>query len=286
MSALGQDYVTLPGAAGAPTMHRALRLLTGLSGLLLLAATGWLLSPRLAWLSSSFATSHDDSHHAGAAQNDAAKHLTGWQAAGVGAPGPLQQMPTPTKTDLYATPKQQHDVLFKFGLIADIQYADSEDAFNFDGSKRRFYRSALNSVRAGVRAWNEEPGGIAFVGQLGDIIDGKNNHPLKQSHSAVRTVTRLLEQIWYAMLCYAMLCYAMLCYAMLCYMLYATCYMLYAICYMLCSMLYAICSMLYAICYMLYAICYMLCYMLYAICYAMQCDMRYAICDVLYTKLC
>lgn len=64
--------------------------------------------------------------------------------------------------------------LFSFGVIADIQYADAEDGYDFGGFRRRYYRQSLNLLRDAVEAWAAERPPLAFVLQLGDSIDGLN----------------------------------------------------------------------------------------------------------------
>ena len=65
--------------------------------------------------------------------------------------------------------------LFRFGLIADVQYADIEDASNFAGTSHRTYRATLETVRLAVKRWNEQSDPApCFVAQLGDLIDGQN----------------------------------------------------------------------------------------------------------------
>ena len=63
----------------------------------------------------------------------------------------------------------------KFGLIADIQYADIDDASNFLGTSRRSYRGALEALHTAANEWKtEETNGLSFVMDLGDIIDQIN----------------------------------------------------------------------------------------------------------------
>ncbi|XP_042658511.1 manganese-dependent ADP-ribose/CDP-alcohol diphosphatase isoform X2 [Tyto alba] len=64
--------------------------------------------------------------------------------------------------------------LFSFGVIADIQYADAEDGYDFGGSRRRYYRHSLSLLRDAVEDWATERPPLAFVLQLGDSIDGLN----------------------------------------------------------------------------------------------------------------
>ena len=84
--------------------------------------------------------------------------------------------------------------LFKFGLLADIQYCDTDDRTNFSGSQVRRYRNALNVARNAVEHFNlhhhkleedtttlnntttggarsAKTRGIDFIVHNGDIID-------------------------------------------------------------------------------------------------------------------
>ena len=63
---------------------------------------------------------------------------------------------------------------FSFGLIADIQYVDAEDATNFAGTTQRFYRHSFNTYKEALQYWQHEVKPFpkcALV--LGDILDGK-----------------------------------------------------------------------------------------------------------------
>eukprot|EP00400_MALV-I_sp_L67-5_P000169 gene169-903_t len=59
----------------------------------------------------------------------------------------------------------------KFGLIGDIQYADTEDGTDFSGTQRRYFRGSLETTEKAVETWNKEK--VNFIVQLGDIIDGR-----------------------------------------------------------------------------------------------------------------
>ncbi|XP_020483826.2 manganese-dependent ADP-ribose/CDP-alcohol diphosphatase [Labrus bergylta] len=77
--------------------------------------------------------------------------------------------------------------LFTFGVIADIQYADIDDGFNFTRTRRRYYRSSLQLLKNAIDCWRESTVKPEFILQLGDIIDGFNkNHDT--SHRALDTV--------------------------------------------------------------------------------------------------
>ena len=58
---------------------------------------------------------------------------------------------------------QNPDPLFSFGIIADVQYTDSEPAGN------RFYRSSPSRLREAVSEFRKDP--VDFVITLGDLID-------------------------------------------------------------------------------------------------------------------
>ena len=76
--------------------------------------------------------------------------------------------------------------LLRFGVIADVQYCDIPDAWNFSGNVKRHYRGALDCLRNAVRRWNAGPE-IAFVANLGDIVD-QANEKRGESESALAAV--------------------------------------------------------------------------------------------------
>ena len=65
------------------------------------------------------------------------------------------------------------DPIFRFGVIADIQYCDVAPATNFRGTETRDYRGVIAQTERAVRLWNSLDS-LAFVAQLGDLIDGQN----------------------------------------------------------------------------------------------------------------
>ncbi|KAM3859816.1 manganese-dependent ADP-ribose/CDP-alcohol diphosphatase [Diretmus argenteus] len=69
--------------------------------------------------------------------------------------------------------------VFTFGVIADIQYADIDDGFNYERTRRRYYRGSLQLLRRAQQSWSASR--PSFVLQLGDIIDGFNR---AQQHGA------------------------------------------------------------------------------------------------------
>ncbi len=63
-----------------------------------------------------------------------------------------------------------------FGILTDVQYADTDDVETIYGS-HRYYRNSLNQVKKAVDSWQtyerETNTKLSFVLQLGDLIDGK-----------------------------------------------------------------------------------------------------------------
>ncbi|KAG7271619.1 hypothetical protein CRUP_009277 [Coryphaenoides rupestris] len=82
--------------------------------------------------------------------------------------------------------------LFTFGVIADIQYADVEDGFNYTRTRRRYYRSSLRLLRNARESWSCAAVPPSFILQLGDIIDGVNKER-GASERALDTVMRELS---------------------------------------------------------------------------------------------
>ena len=70
----------------------------------------------------------------------------------------------------------EREVLFSFGLITDIQYADINDKPNYSKTKWRRYRNALVCLQEAIAQWKEAKCSLSFIVQLGDVIDGYNSH--------------------------------------------------------------------------------------------------------------
>ena len=82
-------------------------------------------------------------------------------------------------------------LLLSFGIIADVQYADEDDAYNFAKTSKRFYRSTLDKLEKAVEEWNNTD--ISFVLQVGDLIDGKCNKYSERALNDVFEKTKLLK---------------------------------------------------------------------------------------------
>ncbi|GBF93931.1 manganese-dependent ADP-ribose CDP-alcohol diphosphatase-like [Raphidocelis subcapitata] len=75
--------------------------------------------------------------------------------------------------------------LLRFGLVADVQYADAEDATSFHGAPR-FYRESLNGLSRALDAFASER--AAFALNLGDTVDGKQRGAPEPGFDAVMAV--------------------------------------------------------------------------------------------------
>lgn len=99
---------------------------------------------------------------------------------------------TATKMLAQSEESPKSKALFKFGVIADVQWADIEDGYNYARTTKRCYRGALKVLRDAVAWW--EPRQLDFVAQLGDLIDGQNSK-LGASVSAMAAATSLLAKM-------------------------------------------------------------------------------------------
>ena len=83
--------------------------------------------------------------------------------------------------------------IISFGLIADIQYADNDDRWNFTKTSLRRYRNALQLVDEACQYWLNKSPSISFILQLGDIIDGvsfTNQTSIKDLNSVLETFAK------------------------------------------------------------------------------------------------
>ncbi|KAM9816655.1 manganese-dependent ADP-ribose/CDP-alcohol diphosphatase [Neosynchiropus ocellatus] len=77
--------------------------------------------------------------------------------------------------------------MFSFGVIADIQYADVDERYNYSRTALRYYRSSVHLLRNARQTWCESEARPEFILQLGDIIDGVN-HSHQTSEQALERV--------------------------------------------------------------------------------------------------
>ena len=63
------------------------------------------------------------------------------------------------------------------GVIADVQWADEEDGFNYLKTVKRCYRGAVETLGAAVDFWSAQDAPPKFIAQLGDLLDGRNAKP-------------------------------------------------------------------------------------------------------------
>ena len=87
--------------------------------------------------------------------------------------------------------------LHRIGVIADVQYVDDEDAFNYSKTRRRYYRQSLEQMRAAIERWREED--VHRVLQLGDLLDGKSGRQGKRDRdfAALRQLISGLPVPWH-----------------------------------------------------------------------------------------
>lgn len=89
----------------------------------------------------------------------------------------------------------ESNVLFSFGVITDIQYADIRDRLNYFKTKWRRYRNALSCLRGAVAHWKDAKSSPAFIVQLGDIIDGFNADLIDTNDSGRNFSQEALEAV-------------------------------------------------------------------------------------------
>lgn len=84
--------------------------------------------------------------------------------------------------------------LFRFGVIADVQYCNIPDGTSFDGKTKRHFRGALTCLHKAVAEWSTPNSNVAFVAQLGDIIDNQCNLN-KQTKEDFSTIIAAFEPL-------------------------------------------------------------------------------------------
>lgn len=67
---------------------------------------------------------------------------------------------------------QKQISMFGVGVIADIQYAPVDDAWDFHRTSLRKYRQGLDALAQAVEVWRYHS--VRSVVNLGDLIDGRN----------------------------------------------------------------------------------------------------------------
>ena len=90
-----------------------------------------------------------------------------------------------TECNLSSESEKDHQKLFSFGIMADIQYADKAT------NGKRFYRESCNNLKSSVLTLNGQ--NLDFVIQLGDIIDGNNS--LVQTQVDMKKILTIFNQL-------------------------------------------------------------------------------------------
>ena len=83
--------------------------------------------------------------------------------------------------------------MVKLGLIADVQYADSDDAWDFHHTHLRRYRASLGYLRSAIAKWKEDQ--VDLIVSLGDLIDGRNRELAGESTRAATAVMTEFEEL-------------------------------------------------------------------------------------------
>lgn len=84
--------------------------------------------------------------------------------------------------DVGAPEPSDTSVLVRFGLVADVQYADADDALSFHGAPR-YYRESVGALKRALSGLSAE--GVSFVLNLGDSVDGKQREAPEAGFDAV-----------------------------------------------------------------------------------------------------
>ena len=80
----------------------------------------------------------------------------------------------------------------RIAIIADVQCADCDDAWNFHKTQKRYYRHALRSTASAVKMWNTIPD-LDLIMQLGDLIDGRNSNIKGESERILEKVHEIFK---------------------------------------------------------------------------------------------
>lgn len=83
----------------------------------------------------------------------------------------------------------------RIGLIADVQYANIDDAWNFAHTCKRRYRSTLMSLRNAVNHWKNVSQKVDLIVDLGDVIDGFKNENKEMGIYAISQVMQEWSQV-------------------------------------------------------------------------------------------
>jgi manganese-dependent ADP-ribose/CDP-alcohol diphosphatase len=84
------------------------------------------------------------------------------------------------------------DILCRFGIISDIQYANIPDHFNYDHTRKRYYRNGLVQLKLAVEYWKNKD--VNFVMDLGDLLDGHSKRS-NQTNEDLKSVLDIYDTI-------------------------------------------------------------------------------------------
>jgi len=105
----------------------------------------------------------------------------------------MSHLPSPSSSP----PPSPSSPLFSFGLLSDIQYADSDMRYNYSKTEKRQYRNSLKVTQRAIQAFIENNNNlsdnkpISFIIHCGDIIDGINQTLLTSKENPHETLRAL-----------------------------------------------------------------------------------------------
>ena len=93
--------------------------------------------------------------------------------------------------------------LFSFGLLADSQYADADNAQNYQQTTTRYYRMALTLLQKATGELSKAQHNVQFLLQLGDLLDGRckttpsgTDNALRHALDALNTFRKPIYHVW------------------------------------------------------------------------------------------
>ena len=97
-------------------------------------------------------------------------------------------------TSFRMTDTKMETLLFSFGIIADVQYADVDNGQDYKKIKHRYYRNSINLLKDAIKDWNSMSPKPSFMFQLGDLIDGHNRRHQGMTQSSWKRAMGALSE--------------------------------------------------------------------------------------------
>jgi len=91
---------------------------------------------------------------------------------------------------------------FRFGVIADVQYADIPTTTGFDGKNTRYYDQTLGDLKEADKWWRsvckKDGQQMAFIANLGDLLDGQNLDKPGETQRSIKALCQVFANAEYA----------------------------------------------------------------------------------------